>query len=437
MRANDVLGLFDWGGKRFPDTLESAVLPNTVGGGEKLALRIGQAEARSIGAAVAKRRVLALSLGQLQNDFPTGEIERGIADGGADEERRIDGEHDEGGESLAGCPHGLVYGSNEVIPKRRLVDVGPGAFGQDVQRVFASDLGRGSSIGSPALAIRDGSDETVWRGGVFTDESDVFVFGVFAAGLAVEEELHEVGLDFGGCFEIASPRGIRQGLGMNHWLSFLLFFFAVSLIHAAEPKVLFDGTSLDGWTSNEETPGCFTLTNGMLRISNGPAHLFYDGPEVPFSDFELKVEMKTEPLANSGVYLHTKFQETGWPEQGVEAQVAAAVGDPRKTGTVTGFAAIWVPEIREGKEARVPWVQTIANGETQARHPASPHADDEWFTYTIRLRGNRIETRVNDQVLVRTVIDDPTKLPGGTIALQAHDPKSTVWVKSVTIRIAK
>lgn len=208
---------------------------------------------------------------------------------------------------------------------------------------------------------------------------------------------------------------------------------------AAEPVVLFDGTSLEGWRSNEETPNCFTLTNGMLRISNGPAHLFYEGDRVkrPFHDFELTLEMKTEPLANSGVYMHTAYQETGWPSQGLEAQIAAADGEPRKTGTVTGIAAVWVPVVKEGKESRVPWVQTLPNGETQARHPNAPHADMAWFEYKIRLRGNRIETRVDDKIIVRATIHDPEKLPGGTIALQAHDPKSTVWIRSVKIRVVR
>jgi len=229
---------------------------------------------------------------------------------------------------------------------------------------------------------------------------------------------------------------------MHSFLRFVLSaFFALPVLYssAAEPITLFDGTSLDGWRSNEDTPNCFTLTNGLLRISDGPAHLFYEGKAVPlpFHDFELVLEMKTEALANSGVYMHTAFQEKGWPEQGIEAQVSAAEGDPRKTGTVTGVAAVWVPVIKPGKEDKIPWMQILPNGEAQARHPEAPHADNEWFTYTIRLRGNRIETRVDDKVVVRAVIQDESKLPGGTIALQAHDPKSTTWVKSVKIRVIR
>ena len=38
-------------------------------------------------------------------------------------------------------------------------------------------------------------------------------------------------------------------------------------------------------------------------------------------NFELIADVKTEDNSNSGIYFHTNFQESGWPEKGYECQV--------------------------------------------------------------------------------------------------------------------
>lgn len=63
---------------------------------------------------------------------------------------------------------------------------------------------------------------------------------------------------------------------------------------------IFNGKDLTGWKSNEETPGCFTVEDGALKVSGGRAHLFYMGEDgkASFADFELKLKVKTMPKAN-------------------------------------------------------------------------------------------------------------------------------------------
>jgi hypothetical protein len=53
------------------------------------------------------------------------------------------------------------------------------------------------------------------------------------------------------------------------------------------------------------------------------SHLFYAGPVHggDFRNFELEVELSTQPECNSGVYFHTAYLETGFPEKGFEVQV--------------------------------------------------------------------------------------------------------------------
>ena len=68
---------------------------------------------------------------------------------------------------------------------------------------------------------------------------------------------------------------------------------------------------------------------------NGPvAHLFYDGPvkNHDFRNFEFKADVMTFPKANSGIYIHTKFQASGFPKIGYEVQINNSHSDPRRTG---------------------------------------------------------------------------------------------------------
>src|SRR6266545_2279519 len=84
----------------------------------------------------------------------------------------------------------------------------------------------------------------------------------------------------------------------------------------------FDGKSFDGWKASEQ-PGTFRVEDGAI-IANGPrSHLFYTGPvrNADFKNFELAVEFMTRPEANSGVYIHTRYQERGFPLGGFEIQI--------------------------------------------------------------------------------------------------------------------
>jgi hypothetical protein len=179
---------------------------------------------------------------------------------------------------------------------------------------------------------------------------------------------------------------------------------------------LFDGKSLTGWKINEE-PATFKVEDGKLVVNGNRGHLFYDGPvqNHDFKNFELKLEIMTFPGSNSGVYIHTKFQDNGWPSKGYEIQVNNSHTDPKRTAGVYA--------IDDNLEA--------------------PAKDEEWFTMTIVVQGKRIITKVNDKVIKDYTEPDDVKrgkayqgrvLTSGTFAIQGHDPKSKVMYKSIMVK---
>jgi Domain of Unknown Function (DUF1080) len=180
---------------------------------------------------------------------------------------------------------------------------------------------------------------------------------------------------------------------------------------------LFDGKSLNGWKvgANPET---FKVEDGAIVVNGKVAHLFYDGEvgKHDFKNFELKLDIMTMPGSNSGVYIHTQYQESSWPKKGYEVQVNNSQGDWRRTG---GLYA--VQDIKE-----------------------PPAKDNEWFTMHIVVKGKNIKIYVNNKQLVdytepeNTVRDKGMEgrlLSSGTIALQGHDPNSKALYKNIQLKV--
>ena len=106
-----------------------------------------------------------------------------------------------------------------------------------------------------------------------------------------------------------------------------------SVASADEPgewQTIFNGRSLEGWKASENT-GSWTVSEGRLKCDGPRSHLFFTGADEPFKNFEFQCEVMTTPGSNAGIYFHTKFQESGWPKKGFEAQINATQKDPKKT----------------------------------------------------------------------------------------------------------
>lgn len=179
---------------------------------------------------------------------------------------------------------------------------------------------------------------------------------------------------------------------------------------------IFDGKTFNGWKVTEESPSTFTIQDGAIVVAGPRAHLFYEGPvgNHDFKNFEWKAQVKTMPGSNSGMFIHTAYQPSGWPAKGYEIQVNQSHTDWRKTGSVYG--------VQDVKEVFV--------------------KDDEWYTEHIIVQGKNVIVKVNDKVINNFTEPDSIsngasrkKLSSGTIALQGHDPKSKVYYKDIMIKV--
>jgi hypothetical protein len=180
---------------------------------------------------------------------------------------------------------------------------------------------------------------------------------------------------------------------------------------------LFDGKSLEGWNA-EDLDECFKVQDGAIVAGGGPlARLSYVGPinKHDFKNFELKIEVLAKPGSNGGVFFHTGPQSK-FLKKGYEVQVRNSCGSTGQTGSLF----------------------VIKNLDM------SPVKDDGWFEYHIIVSGKRIVIKVNGKTTVDYTEPANPKRPDswedrvlshGLIALQAHDPESTVLYRKIRVKV--
>ena len=208
---------------------------------------------------------------------------------------------------------------------------------------------------------------------------------------------------------------------MNRLILILLLATTPAAFAQAGWISLFNGKDFTGWKvgGNQST---FQIKEGAL-VANGPvAHAFYEGPvnNHDFKNFDLMVDVMAGPNSNGGVYFHTESQDSGFPRKGFEVQVNNTyLRDPIKSGSLYHVKDIGADEIK---------------GITR---------DNEWFTEHIVVQDNTVTISLNGKEVVKWTQpadwnggrEGPGHVPGhGTIALQGHDPGSTVYYKNIRIK---
>jgi len=135
-----------------------------------------------------------------------------------------------------------------------------------------------------------------------------------------------------------------------------------------------------------------------------------------FKNFEFKADVMTTPGSNSGIYFHTEYQDSSWPQKGYEVQVNNSHTDWRRTGSLYA--------VQDVKEVYV--------------------KDNEWFTESFTVEGKHVIVKINDKTVVDYTEPDNVKreagsegrvLSSGTFALQGHDPNSKVYFKNIMVKV--
>ena len=179
-------------------------------------------------------------------------------------------------------------------------------------------------------------------------------------------------------------------------------------------KTIFDGKTFNGWKIGDEAAKSWRIEDGALVAQGTRSHIFYVGDEQPFKNFELKVDVMTEPGSNGGIYFHTKYQESGWPQAGFECQVNVSQTDWIKTGSLYGLVNMAL----------------------------TPAQDNKWWTQHIIVKGNKVTVKIDGKTVLeyneppgtQPGKDFARKLDSGTFAFQAHDPKSVIRYKNVRVK---
>jgi len=177
---------------------------------------------------------------------------------------------------------------------------------------------------------------------------------------------------------------------------------------------IMDGKTFNGWKIGDADAHSWKIEDGAFVAHGRTSHIYYVGDSKPFKDFELKVEVMTEPGSNGGIYFHTRYQDTGWPKYGFETQVNVSHTDWIKTGSLYGVVNL----------------------------ASTPAQDQKWWTQDIIVKGNSVTVKIDGKVIYQ-YNEPPGAQPGedytrkfdqGTFALQAHDPKSTIRYRNIRVK---
>jgi hypothetical protein len=197
-----------------------------------------------------------------------------------------------------------------------------------------------------------------------------------------------------------------------------LVCLAVARVNAAESEAgfvtIFDGKTFNGWKPAIEHTNTWKIEDGALLAHGDRCHLYYVGDPKPFKNFELRVDVMTEPNSNGGIYFHTRYQPSEWPKYGFECQVNVSHSDWKKTGSLYDVVNL----------------------------ASTPAKDNKWWTQDITVKDGKVTVKIDGQIVMEYT-EPPGAQPGasftrkldeGTFALQAHDPKSIVRYKNIRVK---
>lgn len=173
---------------------------------------------------------------------------------------------------------------------------------------------------------------------------------------------------------------------------------------------LFDGKTLDGWKVVGGDGTKWEVKNGEI-VSGGNGSMLTTTTG-PYLNFSYRAEVKVNDGGNSGLYFRTK-DNPGFLD-GYEAQIDSNHSDPIRTGSLYGMCHIYKDIVKP----------------------------DTWFTYQVDVKEDnwrgrdmtRIQISIDGEELY-TYFDFEKTYPAGQFAFQQHDPKSSVNIRKVEVKV--
>ena len=207
---------------------------------------------------------------------------------------------------------------------------------------------------------------------------------------------------------------------LNKFIGFIFILLSSFNLSAQQDGwiELINGKDLTDWKASENE-STWSVVDGTYQAVGKRSHLFYTGKHLKegFKNFEIDVWVKTFKLANSGIYIHTQYQQTGWPSNGMEIQVNNShIGEGdyiefKKMASLYGYRNLY---------------KTFGK-------------DSVWMNVKAKVVSNRVQIWLNglktvDYIQAENPPSGVKRLSKGTFALQGHDVLSKMQYKSFKVR---
>lgn len=180
---------------------------------------------------------------------------------------------------------------------------------------------------------------------------------------------------------------------------------------------LFNGEDLTGWKATAELPGQWEVQDGILMGRSRQSYLYSERSD--FANFHLRMEVKTNGLGDSGLYLRAPFALRHGPRAGLTQPAGGYEVDlfnrPVPLGTIT--------EIVKGAPPRI-LCRAVDNTVYRA---------GEWFILEVIANENHFITKVNGQETVNCR-DSASRYATGHLALSLFDPQTVVQFRKIEIK---
>jgi len=237
------------------------------------------------------------------------------------------------------------------------------------------------------------------------------------------EFLNKYVIEFSGIYFTFRLNLKSSNLMKTIFISVFVLFMTTAF---AQKKVsLFNGKNLDGWSiyvsdSKIKPESFFYVNEGVIETVGVPTGYLRTVKE--YSDYQLHVEWRyPEKPTNSGVFVHTNGPDAIWPKHYQCQLKVLNAGD--FIVNAAGEKATAGDSIYIGTEKVKPIAIKL--------HDTNEKPADEWNSYDITCKGNRVEVKVNG--LLQNVITD-CSMTSGSIGLQAEGSKiqfRNIWIEKI------